>query len=197
MTALARYLPEGLALFLRGWVEDPRSVGAVAPSGRRLADLMTREIPSTGKVVELGPGTGSFTRAILDRGVAQDQLALVELNAAFASNLQQRFSGVSVICGSATDSHEQLGRFEGQTSAVVSGLPLVLFSGEDQSKLLLRSFELLRADGAFYQFTYGGRCPVSRKRLASLGLRAARVGLSLFNLPPAFVYRISRVPVQQ
>jgi len=75
---------------------------------------------------------------------------------------------------------------------VVSGLPLVLFSRPEKSDLLSQSFTMLKEDGAFYQFTYGGRCPVSRGQLDALGLEAKRVGVTLFNLPPAFVYRITR-----
>ncbi|HYF53350.1 MAG TPA: hypothetical protein VEA41_03745, partial [Salinarimonas sp.] len=65
--------------FLKAWLRQPLQVAAVAPSSRALAGLMTRGIgPCTGPVVELGPGTGSFTRALLERGVAEADLVLVE-----------------------------------------------------------------------------------------------------------------------
>lgn len=194
MTTLDRYLPHGLALFVRGWVEDPIAVGAVAPSGRRLAELMTREIPPDARVIELGPGTGSFTRAILARGVAPEHLGLIELNASFAQKLQRDLPGVTVVCGDATAPHLRLEPFAGRTDVVVSGLPLVLFGRAERAALLGRSFELLREGGVFYQFTYGGRCPLSDGELAGLGLVARRAGIALFNLPPAFVFRIERRP---
>lgn len=192
MTTLDRYLTSGLALFVRGWVEDPLAVGAVAPSGRRLAGLMTRGIADDARILELGPGTGSFTRAILARGVEPERLALIELSASFARELQRRWPGVTVVCGDAALPHRRLEPFEGATDVIVSGLPLVLFTRAEKTALLERSFELLRAGGAFYQFTYGGRCPVSRGQLDALGLQARRAGMALFNLPPAFVYRITR-----
>lgn len=192
MTVIERSLTSGLAQFVRGWVEDPLAVGAVAPSGRRLAALMTRDIAADARVIELGPGTGSFTRAILARGVDPGRLALVELSASFAAELKQRLPGVTVVCGDASLPHPRLESFSGTTDVVISGLPLMLFSRAEKAALLERSFELLGASGVFYQFTYGGRCPVSRAQLSALGLESVRAGLALFNLPPAFVYRITR-----
>jgi phospholipid N-methyltransferase len=192
VTTLNRYLPAGLALFVRGWVADPLAVGAVAPSGRRLARLMTRAIAPEHRVVELGPGTGTFTRRILARGVDPARLALVELSGRFAQRLQLEYPGVTVARGDATERHAALDAFTGVTDIVISGLPLVLFNRRDKAALLARSFELLRPDGALYQFTYGGRCPVPARQLSELGLRAERAGITCFNLPPAFVYRISR-----
>ena len=192
MTTLERYLPQGLALFFRGWVRDPIAVGAVAPSGRRLARSMTRAISPASRVVELGPGTGPVTRAILERGVRPQDLVLVERGASFVQKLCRDFPEVTIICGDAAGRHSVLERFEGRTDFVISGLPLVLFSTTDKRALLQRCFGLLHEDGAMYQLTYGGRCPVSRALLDELGLEATRVGITIFNLPPAFVYRIAR-----
>ena len=52
--------------FLRSWFEDPLRVGAVSPSGRPLARMMARYVDpqAPGPVIELGPGTGSMTRAL-------------------------------------------------------------------------------------------------------------------------------------
>lgn len=192
MTTLDRYLPSGLALFVRGWVADPLAVGAVAPSGRRLAQLMTRAIAPDHRVVELGPGTGTFTRRILARGVDPTRLALIELSGRFAQRLQLEYPEVTVARGDATERLAKLDAFTGTTDVVISGLPLVLFGRREKAALLARSFELLKPGGAFFQFTYGGRCPVGGAQLSALGLRAERAGITCFNLPPAFVYRITR-----
>ena len=45
--------------FLRSWFDDPFAVGAVAPSGRPLARMMTREVGAGDRILELGPGTGT------------------------------------------------------------------------------------------------------------------------------------------
>jgi phospholipid N-methyltransferase len=178
--------------FLRSWLEDPFSVGAVAPSGRPLARMMTRELAAGHRVVELGPGTGTFTRQILVRGVAERDLVLVERCAGFADLLEQRFPAATVLRGDATARQEQLIRYRGTIDFVISGLPLVLFSREQKRRLLREAFRWLAPSGALYQFTYGGRCPVERRQLERCGLEARCVGFIALNMPPAFVYRIAR-----
>jgi phosphatidylethanolamine/phosphatidyl-N-methylethanolamine N-methyltransferase len=194
MTTIDRYLPSGLALFFRGWFEDPLAMGAVAPSGRRLSRLMARDIRPGTRVVELGPGTGNVTRAILERGVLVEDLALVERGTSFLQTLEATFPTATIVRGDATRRHVRLEPFIGSSDYVISGLPLVLFSNSDKRDLMERSFELLRPAGVMYQFTYSGRCPIGRQTLDELGLVAARVGIAVFNVPPAFVYRITRRP---
>ena len=77
-------------------------------------------------------------------------------------------------------------------SAVISGLPLLGMPNDKVAAILSGAFGLLRQGGAFYQFTYGPKCPVSRVVLDPLGLQAVRIGRALANLPPAAVYRIER-----
>ncbi len=180
--------------FLRAGLRDPRRVGAVAPSGRALARLITSEIADhTGPVIELGAGTGVFTRALLERGVPERQLVLVEAHPDFARLLQQRFPAARVLAMEAG----QLARvdpFEGRTAgSVVSGLPLLSMPRREIMRILRGSFRRLRSGGAFYQFTYGPMCPVPGAILKRLGLRAERIGWVATNLPPASVYRIERI----
>jgi len=78
--------------WVRAWIADPLHVGAVVPSGRALAELITSEIsPATGPVIELGAGTGAFTRALRERGVAEENLALVDDGSDFVRRLKGRF----------------------------------------------------------------------------------------------------------
>lgn len=179
--------------FFRSWVAAPLRVAAVAPSGPVLARLMTREIsPAVGPVLELGPGTGVFTRALLERGVPESDLTLVEFGPEFASLLAGRFPQARVVSLDAARIVEA-GLFEvGSVGAVVSGLPLLSMPQDKVAAILGGAFTALRPDGAFYQFTYGPRCPVAAAILASHGLRATRIGRALRNIPPASVYRISR-----
>ena len=62
--------------FLRSWIERPLTVGAVTPSGKILARAMARYVDpnSTGPVVELGPGTGPVTEALVAAGVDPSRL---------------------------------------------------------------------------------------------------------------------------
>ena len=182
----------GYGRFLRSWLNDPLAVGAVAPSGRALARSMSRELAPGHRVVELGPGTGIVTREILARGVLPHDLVLVERCEGFAGHLEREHPSVKVLRGDATESQEGLAALRGTIDFVVSGLPLVLFSREQKSRLLGQCFGLLRERGALIQFTYGGRCPVGRRDLERQGLVARCIGFIALNMPPAFIYRIAR-----
>ena len=179
--------------FFRAWVRNPLRVAAVAPSGPAVASLMAQEITAdTGPVIELGPGTGVFTDALLRRGVRQRDLTLVEYGSEFIPLLQRRFPGARVLwMDAAWLKRERL--FEGTpVGAVVSGLGLLIMPPEKVTAILDGAFGYLRPDGAFYQITYGPRCPVADAILDRLDLQASCIGQTFRNLPPASVYRISR-----
>lgn len=179
--------------FLREWLSAPLRVGALAPSGATLARAITAEIgPETGPVIELGPGTGVFTRALLDRGVPERELALIEAGSEFAVMLETRFPEARVLWMDASRLRAVDLFGGGRAGAVVSGLPLLSMSPRKVIAILDGAFRHLRPGGAFYQFTYGPSCPISRPILDRLGLKASRIGRALANVPPATVYRIQR-----
>lgn len=187
-----------LRLFLQSWLRAPMRIGAVVPSGPSLARLITSEIePNAGPVIELGPGTGAFTRALLMRGVPEHRVALIEADRDLAARLQFRFPAARVLVMDAAKLR-RIEPFPGElASAVVSGLPLLSMPLRKAAAILQGAFLLLRPDAAFYQFTYGPRCPVSRRLLHRLALHAQRIGWTLANFPPAAVYRIARHPSTQ
>ncbi len=180
-------------LFFRALALNPRTVGAIAPSGPNLANLITREITTaSGPVLELGPGTGIFTEALLDRGVEESDLTLIEYGSDFMRLLQMRFPRARVLWMDASwiISHDL---FRDQPfGAVVSGLPLLNMSPKKVMAILTGAFSNLKAGGAFYQFTYGMQCPISKAHLNRLGLKATCMGRVFLNVPPASVYRITR-----
>lgn len=179
--------------FLRATGADPSLVGAIAPSGPALTRLMTREIGShSGPVVELGPGTGVFTHALLSQGVRETDLTLVECCEEFAIVLREKFPKARVLQMDAGRLHQEELCLEGAVGAIVSGLPLLNMSPARVLRILRRAFRWLRPGGAIYQFTYGPRCPVPRPCLERMGLTATCTGRALVNLPPASVYRISK-----
>ncbi len=183
--------------FFRAWVRNPLRVAAVAPSGSAVSSLMVQGITSTtGPVIELGPGTGVFTRALLERGVRQQDLTLVEYGSEFIPLLQRRFPGARVLWMDAAWLHRER-LFEGApVGAVVSGLGLLTMPQEKVVAILRGAFSYLRPGGAFYQITYGPHCPVADAILDRLGLQATCIGKTFRNLPPASVYRISRCPIR-
>ena len=183
--------------FFFAWLAHPRRVGAIVPSSAALAHAITADLTSSSApVIEFGPGTGVFTRAIIARGVPEHRLALIETGAEFVEKLQREFPCAHVHRMDATRlKHVEL--FGGERAgAVVSGIPLLLMPVKGVIALLEGAFERLRSDGAFYQFTYGRDTPVDRAILDRLDLRATRIGGTLANFPPAAVYRIRRRPAR-
>ncbi|AZO70703.1 MULTISPECIES: methyltransferase domain-containing protein [unclassified Mesorhizobium] len=180
-------------MFLRSWAAAPLRVAAIAPSGNALAKIITQDItPGIGQVIELGPGTGVFTARLLERGVRPEDLTLVEYGANFTMHLKLRFPRVRVLRMDAAEVGEIELPSGAPVGAVISGLPLLSMPDQKVIAILDGAFAHLKPDGAFYQFTYGPRCPVARSILEGLALQATHIGRTMLNIPPAAVYRISR-----
>lgn len=181
--------------FFARWLRDPRHIGAVIPSSRALARMMASQVDplKPGHVVELGPGTGVVTRALLAAGVAPLRLVLVERDPQFHPLLRRRFPAVKVLNGDAARLKELLEPHRvTRLCAVVSSLPLLTLPDEVQQAVLSQSFGLMGDDGVFVQFTYSPTSPVPGRRLDSLGLAGERAGRVWRNLPPATVWRFKR-----
>jgi phosphatidylethanolamine/phosphatidyl-N-methylethanolamine N-methyltransferase len=182
---------EDEARFLKGWIENPLKTGAVAPSGKALAQKMAASIDpmDTGPVVELGPGTGPVTQALLQRGVPPERLYLVEYSKDFAALLRQKFPGVTVIQGDAYALAQTLaGVITDKISSVVSSLPLLTRPERQRSKLLQEAFDLMKPGAPFVQFTYMNNSPVPLDDdfEATVSQRIWK------NLPPARVWTYRR-----
>ncbi|NGN44136.1 phospholipid methyltransferase [Mesorhizobium sp. CGMCC 1.15528] len=180
--------------FLMAWAAAPLRVASVTPSSPSLAALMTSEIDAaTGPVLELGPGTGPFTRALLACGVKEEDLTLIEAGADFAGMLRHRFPEARVFEMDAVGLRH-LALFEGPVlGAAISGLPFLSIPPRKTQAILEGVFANLRPGGALYQFTYSWRCPIEQTMLDRLDLEATRIGHTFRNFPPAAVYRISRI----
>ncbi|HPE61237.1 MAG: hypothetical protein KDI15_08100 [Thiothrix sp.] len=178
--------------FIREWLKSPLVTASVVPSSRRLARKMVRGLHSgMGQVIELGPGTGVFTRELLAVGIPESALVLIELNGRFAADLKQKYPTATVVNGAAEAmSHLQLKR----AGAVVSGLPFLSMKDRQIDAILGAAFQVLDQDGVFVQFTYGHRCPVRRETLERHGLFSSRDSFVLNNFPPASVYHLKRKP---
>ena len=179
-------------IFLKTWLQRPMKTGAVAPSSNALARIITSDIvPNGGPVVELGPGTGAFTRSILAKGLPEDQLTLVENSPEFTALLRQRFPHAQMLEMDVTRMRMWDDPWNNmQAQAVISGLPLLTMGLRAQWNVVGACMQSLRAGAAMYQFTYMTRCPIAPEILARQNLRAERIGSAVFNLPPASVYRI-------
>ncbi|HPQ96035.1 MAG TPA: methyltransferase domain-containing protein [Thiolinea sp.] len=178
--------------FIREWLKSPLVTASVVPSSRRLARKMVRGLHAgMGQVIELGPGTGVFTRELLAIGIPESALVLIELNGRFAADLKQKYPAATVVNGAAEAmSHLQLKR----AGAVVSGLPFLSMKDRQIDAILEAAFQVLEQDGVFVQFTYGHRCPVRREILERHRLFSSRDSFVLNNFPPASVYHLKRKP---
>lgn len=180
-------------MFLRELARAPFRTGALAPSSEALAALMVSEIdPHAGIVVELGPGTGRITEALLARGVPQEQLIVVEANPRFARLLKRRFPRVLVRGDQAEWLASDPLPGAAEVSAVVSGLPLPALGPFAQARILRDWYASLPRAQGFYQFTYAPVSPVAPVRLSNWGLESKRLGTVMLNMPPATVYRFRR-----
>jgi phosphatidylethanolamine/phosphatidyl-N-methylethanolamine N-methyltransferase len=177
--------------FLRSWIEKPLHMGAVMPSGRVLARTMASYVNPNehGPVIELGPGTGAITSALVNNGIAQKRLVLIEYNPAFCVLLRDRYPQATVVQGDAYTLRDTLyGVLGGPASAVVSGLPLVTKPMLTRLRLIRESFAALAPGAPFVQFTYSVAPPIP-KSLPGVSTEASeRIWM---NLPPArvWVYR--------
>ena len=177
--------------FIRSWIEKPLSTGAVMPSGRALARTMARYVDkdTRGPVIELGPGTGPVTQALVEHGIDPARLVLVEFNPVFCRLLRSRYPAATVVQGDAYQLRRLLGTFLREpAAAVVSGLPLVTKPLRKRLRLIADAMTLLTPGAPFVQFTYAMVPPIP-KALSSVSAEASE--LIWRNLPPArvWVYR--------
>lgn len=178
-----------LGLFLRRWISDPRGIGAVVPSSPALTRRMAREVVlrEGEAVVELGPGTGTVTEALLKAGIPEDRLILIELDPEMHVFLAARFPDALVLQGDAADLDRLIPpRWRGRVSTVVSSLPLLSIPLKVRRRIADAVFRVLAPGGRLVQFTYS---PFSPLRNAVPELRSKRTGFAAFNLPPATVWR--------
>ena len=177
--------------FLRSWIEKPLHMGAVMPSSKLLARTMAQyvDVDSKGPVIELGPGTGAITNALIEQGVDQKRLVLVEYNPGFCALLRDRYPQAKVVQGDAYALRASLDKvLDAPASAVVSGLPLVTKPMLTRLKLIRDAFVALAPGAPFVQFTYSVAPPIP-KSLPGVSTEASeRIWM---NLPPArvWVYR--------
>ena len=183
--------------FFRQWLKNPLRVAAISPSSKQLARQMMTQLPRhCRRVIELGGGTGVFTQALLDHGLAPADILVLELNEELHQHLVRQFPGAVVVCGDAGNVREiaESRGFvcERAADAVISGLGLLSMPRPTQQAILQSAFATLRPEGRFIQFTYGPSNPVIREVLEALELTARRASFTWWNVPPATVYVYQR-----
>ncbi|MBV9991432.1 MAG: methyltransferase domain-containing protein [Alphaproteobacteria bacterium] len=172
--------------FIKGLFAHPKNVAAITPSSPALARAIAEQVDPdvSGPVLELGPGTGVVTEALIERGIAPERITAIEFDPEFARMVRARLPKVRVIEGDAFDlsfvEHASL-------AGVVSGLPLLNHPVERRRTLIEDALARLKPGAPFVQLSYGTRPPIPAPR----GVELTRAALVLMNLPPArvWVYR--------
>ena len=183
--------------FFRHWLRDPLGIGAVAPSGSRVARAMARQVDLArpGIVLELGGGTGSVTRALLAAGCPSDRIIVIEREPALADHLRRGCPGVRVICGDACDAETLLtDAGVALLATVISSLPIKWFPRPAQRALLAACFARLGADGAFVQLTNALASPLAAAELGLAGEEVARIWAHFL---PTQIWRYRRIATTQ
>jgi phosphatidylethanolamine/phosphatidyl-N-methylethanolamine N-methyltransferase len=178
--------------FLRSWIENPLKTGAVAPSSPELAAAMAEVVDPTvpGMVIELGPGTGVVTKALVDRGIAPERILAIEYNHDFVPLLASRFPGAVIRQGDAYDVAAVARSVTSEKiAAVVSSLPLFTEPAPKRVRMVTDCFDLMHANAPFIQFSYALVSPVP-KRIPGMQINISDWVLK--NVPPARVWTYRR-----
>jgi phosphatidylethanolamine/phosphatidyl-N-methylethanolamine N-methyltransferase len=178
--------------FFQTWLSKPMLTGAVSPSGQALARAMAREVSPDGAwpVLELGPGTGPVTAALIERGIAPERIVAVEFNPDFCTLLSERYPVANVVLGDAYDLATTLPPgLGGPFASVISSLPLLTRPVEMRHALIDAALDRVLPGGALIQFSYGIGPPVKPITGRFAVTRSAFV---LANLPPAQVWLYRR-----
>jgi phosphatidylethanolamine/phosphatidyl-N-methylethanolamine N-methyltransferase len=148
--------------FFRGWLDKPKAVGSIVPTSsitsRRMASIVN--VHSGLPVLELGPGTGVITRAILRHGVKPQDLYSVEYSKDFVDHLRLNFPGVNVIHGDAFDLDKTLPEQNLTFDAAISGVPLLNFPVAKRVAYIESILDRLPPGRPVVQLTYGPLSPV-------------------------------------
>lgn len=174
--------------FIGRLVMRPKNIGAIAPSSKALVRAMVAQIDvrAPGQILELGPGTGVATQALIERGVQPERITAIEYDPEFARLIAQRYPRVSLIKGDAFDLDHVLSTDE-RFAAAISGVPLLNHSLERRQEFLKGVLARLKPGGPLVQFSYGLNAPVTPPP----GVSVKQAAVVLLNLPPAqvWVYR--------
>jgi phosphatidylethanolamine/phosphatidyl-N-methylethanolamine N-methyltransferase len=191
--SLARRFDEELRFF-KGWMDKPRAVGAIVPTSGVTARKMASVVnPASGlPVLELGPGTGVITKAILQAGVKPENLWSIEYSEDFVRHLRNAYPGVNIIEGDAFDLDTTLGdQRDTVFDSVISGVPLLNFPVERRVAYVEDLLDRLPPGRPIVQITYG---PVSPVPVGRGNYSVEHFDFILRNIPPSRLWIYRRGP---
>jgi phospholipid N-methyltransferase len=177
--------------FLMEYFKSPRTVGAVAPSSRKLAEKMAHDIDfeKAKCIVEYGPGTGVFTDRLIKKIKKHTLLMLVEYNEEFCKQLEEKYSeysNVIIVNDSAENVDKHLKKHNiGEVDYVVSGLPFASLPRSMSNKILKKTKDILKKNGLFITFQY----TLLKKGYIGSYFEDISLERVVLNIPPAYVLK--------
>jgi phosphatidylethanolamine/phosphatidyl-N-methylethanolamine N-methyltransferase len=180
--------------FLKQFFKDKRMVGAMRPSSRFLSEKMLRPIDfeQAEVIVELGPGTGVFTKEILRKMKPNASLLVFELNDEFFKQISHEIKDPRAILIHDSAEHIDVYLKKHQLSEadyVVSSLPLAVFPQQLKQNILEKSYDCLKVGGKYIQFQYS----LNAKKMLKSKFHKMNITFTPLNFPPAFVYTCLKV----
>ncbi|MCC8180103.1 MAG: methyltransferase domain-containing protein [Planctomycetes bacterium] len=184
-------------MFIKQLITQPGNVGSLVPSSDRLAREMVKfaNLKHKSVVVELGPGTGVFTRRIVEALKPEQRFFAIELNENFARALKVHLPDVQIYIGNAADL-PKFCRQDGvdHVDCVISGLPWAIIPEPVQDAILDGMYSVMPKGAVFLTFAYlqGLIMPSGKRFRRVVKDRFAKVSSSKViwqNLPPAIIYR--------
>ncbi len=175
-----------ILLFLKQYLSNPRKIGSIYPSspalGKAMVSFLKNQQEST--VIELGPGTGSITNALLKSSINLNNFYACEISDTFAKHLRNRFPGIHVREGDASKLTEIFDELVGKVDCIFSSLPLKSLPSTLVEEIIDQEYEILKPQGSVIQFTYD-----LRQRNMILTNKFKHIGSKIVtaNFPPARV----------
>ena len=179
--------------FLKTFFKERKQVGALAPSSKFLVNKMCDKIDfeNAKAILELGPGTGVFSKEILARASADTKIIIVELNEEFFKLLQKNLKDPRVIL--VRDSADNIDLILKENNikhvdAILSSLPLAVIPEKIKKRIIIKSHAILRTGGSFVQYQYS----LNAKKMIEKKFGKIKLGFVTINIPPAFIYHATK-----
>lgn len=180
-----------LIKFIIEYLKSPRTIGAIAPSSKELANKMISHInfKSAKCIVEYGPGTGVFTEKLVNKKKQDTLLILIEFNKKFYNQLKEKYNkynNVIIINDSAENIDKYLKKYAApKVDYIISGLPFASLPKEVSNKILKNTEIILKDHGLFITFQY----TLLKKEYIASYFKYISIERVIFNLPPAYVLK--------
>jgi phosphatidylethanolamine/phosphatidyl-N-methylethanolamine N-methyltransferase len=181
--------------FFEQTIKYPQLTGAVLPSSKNLTKLITEKsnLKNVETIIELGPGSGVFTKSILGKIKKDTTFFVIEINKSFVEKLRDDFSELKIFHDSAENIKKCLKDLNLKTcDRIISGIPWTALDTKTQNKIIEEIYDSLSPNGLFVTFSYFpfNYLPQGKsfKKILEKYFSKVKESEIVSNIPPAFVY---------